>query len=55
MVGVVYPVYESFKAIESPLVQHMRNDAQWLTYWTIHGAFTLAEQLSGSLISWCVR
>jgi receptor expression-enhancing protein 5/6 len=32
MVGVLYPAYISFKAIETP---HLDDDKQWLTYWVV--------------------
>ena len=45
VVGVLYPAYQSFKAIEAPLIQHEERDKQWLTYWSIHGSLSLAERL----------
>ena len=39
-------MYESFKAIEAPLAPlalHEQRD-KWLTYWSIHGALSLAER-----------
>ncbi|XP_022751370.1 HVA22-like protein k isoform X1 [Durio zibethinus] len=48
-VGIVLPVYSTFRAIE-------RNDAneqqKWLTYWAAYGSFTLVEAFSDKLLSW---
>jgi hypothetical protein len=43
LIGWGLPAYLSFKAIESPGVQ---DDVQWLTYWTVFGAFNLVETLA---------
>jgi ubiquitin-protein ligase len=48
-VGVIYPAYMSFKALES--VNH-KDDKQWLCYWVVFGAFTTADQVTNSLLFW---
>ena len=53
-VGVLYPAYASFKAVE---VLRVRGDdseaARWLTYWAVYGAFSAAERLLDKLLPWC--
>ena len=40
LVGVLYPVYQSYKALES----RSKEDAtQWLTYWIVYGCFNFFE------------
>jgi hypothetical protein len=48
LIGFVYPVYASIKAIESKSTE---DDSQWLTYWLIFGLFKLIEELADVLIS----
>lgn len=54
-VGVLYPAYASFKAVE---VLRLRNDdseaAKWLTYWAVYGAFSTVERLLERLLPWRV-
>lgn len=52
IVGTMYPVYASLKAVEAPLAQHPRKDAQWLTYWAIYGSFSLLEYHASGLLNW---
>ncbi|OMO84303.1 TB2/DP1/HVA22-related protein [Corchorus olitorius] len=48
-VGVVIPVYSTFRAIE----RHDENERQkWLTYWAAYGSFTLVEVFSDKLLFW---
>lgn len=48
-VGVAYPAYASFKALETP---EDGDDRQWFTYWIIYGVFSLAETFTDLLVSW---
>jgi hypothetical protein len=52
-VGVLYPAYASFKAVE---VLRLRGDdseaSRWLTYWAVYGAFATAERLLDKLLPW---
>ncbi|CAM9158449.1 unnamed protein product [Choristocarpus tenellus] len=48
LAGFLYPASASFKAIDSPDVLA---STQWLSYWTIFGAFATAETVLGSLVS----
>jgi len=41
LVGVLYPSYQSFKAIESVRTD---DDTQWLTYWILFGLFEVVDQ-----------
>lgn len=48
-VGVVLPVYSTFKAIES----NNRNEEQkWLLYWAAYGTFSIAEIFADKIIYW---
>ncbi|KAK2092129.1 Receptor expression-enhancing protein 5 [Saguinus oedipus] len=47
-IGFGYPAYISIKAIESP---NKEDDNQWLTYWVVHGVFSIAE-FSDLFLSW---
>lgn len=51
VVGTIYPVYSSYKAIES-LDNNQGEATQWLTYWTIYGALGLIEGTSDKVLSW---
>lgn len=46
----MYPVYKSFKAIETK--KESDDDTQWLTYWTIYGALSLVEGTTDKFLSW---
>lgn len=39
-IGILYPVYQSLKAIESDRAD---DDKQWLTYWAVFALFIFAE------------
>lgn len=45
---VVYPSIQSIKAIESAGED---DDKEWLTYWTIFGLATLADEFGGVILS----
>ena len=49
LVGFVYPMYASFKALKS---HGKDDDTQWLTYWVVYGFFTTAESITDILVSW---
>ncbi|KAJ3154881.1 Receptor expression-enhancing protein 6 [Geranomyces michiganensis] len=42
LVGVLYPAYQSIKAVERP---ESDDDERWLTYWSIYGLFTLLDSI----------
>ncbi|KAG6613695.1 uncharacterized protein IUM83_04457 [Phytophthora cinnamomi] len=48
-VGVAYPAYASFKALERPQSGH--EEKQWLTYWAVYGAATSVETVASPLMS----
>ncbi|KAL1924094.1 uncharacterized protein VTP21DRAFT_7129 [Calcarisporiella thermophila] len=49
LIGVIYPVYKSFKALET---RETNDDTQWLTYWTVYGFFSLLEHFTDLLLFW---
>ena len=46
LVGVVYPAFKSFQALES---DSQGDDRQWLTYWIIFAVFTFFDHMAGKL------
>ncbi|KAL7236747.1 hypothetical protein ACSBR1_019947 [Camellia fascicularis] len=48
-VGVVLPVYSTFKAIES---KNQNEQQRWLLYWAAYGSFSIAEIFTDKFISW---
>eukprot|EP01121_Diplochlamys_sp_Union-15-3_P001343 TRINITY_DN1116_c0_g1_i1.p1 TRINITY_DN1116_c0_g1~~TRINITY_DN1116_c0_g1_i1.p1 ORF type:complete len:161 (-),score=25.71 TRINITY_DN1116_c0_g1_i1:27-509(-) len=48
-VGLVYPAYSSFKALESPQTD---DDKQWLTYWVVFAIFSTFETIGDSFLFW---
>ncbi|KAI4367657.1 hypothetical protein MLD38_023368 [Melastoma candidum] len=48
-VGIVLPVYSTFKAIEGG---DEREQKRWLLYWAAYGSFSLAEVLTDKLLFW---
>ncbi|XP_043714210.1 HVA22-like protein k [Telopea speciosissima] len=48
-VGVVLPVYSTFKAIEK---KDQNEQQRWLLYWAVYGSFSLAEVFADKVISW---
>jgi len=49
LLGIVYPGYMSFKAVES---HDRKDDKQWLTYWVVFGAFTTVDTITESVLFW---
>ncbi|KAK9265716.1 hypothetical protein L1049_025310 [Liquidambar formosana] len=48
-VGIVLPVYSTFKAIER---KDQNEQQKWLLYWAAFGSFSLVEVFSDKLLSW---
>ncbi|XP_058080923.1 HVA22-like protein k isoform X2 [Magnolia sinica] len=48
-VGIVLPVYSTFKAIER---KDQSEQERWLVYWAAYGSFSLAEVFSDKILSW---
>ena len=46
VMGFLYPIYASFKAIKS---ERKDDDTQWLTYWVVYGMFSLVESFTDLL------
>lgn len=49
MVGILYPAYLSFKAIET---QESDDDKQWLTYWVVFAIYNILDDFSSILFFW---
>ncbi|KAI9099244.1 TB2/DP1, HVA22 family-domain-containing protein [Phlyctochytrium arcticum] len=49
LVGVLYPAYQSLKAVERP---EPDDDERWLTYWTVFGFFSLLDSFSAQIKSY---
>jgi receptor expression-enhancing protein 5/6 len=49
LVGFVYPMYASMKAIKSTTKE---DDTQWLTYWVIYALFNVIESITSILLCW---
>jgi len=49
IVGVAFPTYASFKALEST---DATDKYQWLSYWIIYGFFSLFEKVTDTFVSW---
>lgn len=52
MAGVLYPVYRSFKALESTSRPPNDENDQWLAYWVIFGSLQLVEGYVDDVLSW---
>ncbi|KAG7402379.1 hypothetical protein PHYBOEH_000087 [Phytophthora boehmeriae] len=48
-VGVAYPAYASFKALERSH-NKVEDQKQWLTYWVVYGASTSVETVASPLM-----
>eukprot|EP00362_Geleiidae_sp_MMETSP1317_P000207 CAMPEP_0201282670 /NCGR_PEP_ID=MMETSP1317-20130820/6345_1 /ASSEMBLY_ACC=CAM_ASM_000770 /TAXON_ID=187299 /ORGANISM="Undescribed Undescribed, Strain Undescribed" /LENGTH=70 /DNA_ID=CAMNT_0047596163 /DNA_START=187 /DNA_END=399 /DNA_ORIENTATION=- len=48
-VGIIYPAYLSFKAIES---KESEDDVQWLTYWVLFSCLHVIDGFSDILFFW---
>ncbi|KAH9542586.1 hypothetical protein CY35_13G015300 [Sphagnum magellanicum] len=49
VVMLLYPLYASIKAIESPFKE---DDQQWLTYWVLYSFITLLELGAAPVFAW---
>ena len=48
LLGVAYPVFMSFLALES---KGADDDKQWLTYWVVFGIFNIVDQFAGVILA----
>lgn len=48
-VGMLYPIYGSFRAIES---NDVKDDAQWLTYWVVYMTVEAFEVFGAFALNW---
>lgn len=49
LVGFLYPLYMSFRALEDPEMLGLK---QWLMYWVVYGVFNMSENISDKLLNW---
>lgn len=49
LVGLLYPMYASVKAIES---KDSADDTQWLVYWIVYGVFGFLETFIDLILYW---
>ena len=47
-VGVVYPAFKSFEALESH--DQTGDDKEWLTYWVCFAGFLVFDQIAGRIL-----
>merc|ERR1719443_2875358 len=47
MIGVAYPAFMSFLALES---EGLDDDKMWLTYWVCFGCFNIIDQFAGIIL-----
>ncbi|GAV76788.1 TB2_DP1_HVA22 domain-containing protein [Cephalotus follicularis] len=48
-IGVVLPVYSTFRAIET---KDQNEQQKWLLYWAVYGSFSVAEVYADKILSW---
>ena len=48
-VGVFFPAFQSFKALESGGTV---DDKKWLTYWIVFSTFSIIDHFAGLILSW---
>jgi receptor expression-enhancing protein 5/6 len=48
-VGILYPAYMSFKAVES---KEEDDDKQWLTYWVVFAVYNFADRFVDYIFFW---
>ncbi|KAL3722515.1 hypothetical protein ACJRO7_034827 [Eucalyptus globulus] len=48
-VGIVFPVYSTFKAIEE---RDQDEQQRWLIYWAAYGSFSVAEVFADKILFW---
>ncbi|KAL2469383.1 HVA22-like protein k [Forsythia ovata] len=48
-VGIVLPVYSTFKAIEA---RDQDENHKWLLYWAVYGSFSVVEVFTDKLLYW---
>jgi len=49
LVGFVYPVYASFKALGTKATD---DDTQWLTYWIVYGCLQVVEEFTDAMFKY---
>jgi len=49
LVGLLYPMYASLKAIET---KDTADDTQWLVYWIVYGLFSFLETFVDLILYW---
>lgn len=52
VVGTLYPMYASFKALEDRESENAEQVHRWMRYWTTYGALTLGELVAYRFLVW---
>lgn len=51
--GVVYPAYQSFKAVQVLKTRGERAEAEkWLDYWAVYACLSVAERVLDKALPW---
>lgn len=50
VLGIIYPAYASFKALESK--ETIADDQRWLTYWVVYAVVAVFEDYGEQVVGW---
>ena len=49
LVGVFFPAFQSFKALQS---ENADDSKRWLTYWIVFSGFSIGDHFTSFILSW---